>query len=229
MPVAEAERSSDAFLRADSITLTYQDGRNVVYALREVSLDIGDGEFVGILGPSGSGKTSLLYALSGIRLPVTGSVYLNGEAINSPGFPREAVRRRSFGFIFQQYFLINYLNVIQNIVVGAARENAESRDRARELAARLGLSGMEHRKPYELSAGQRQRVAIARAVINEPLIVLADEPTANLDHATGAPVIQLLTENRGQSALVVVSHDESVLEAADSLYRMWDGELSRLR
>jgi len=217
------------FLRADSITLTYQDGRNLVYALREVNLEIGDGEFVGILGPSGSGKTTLLYALSGIRLPTTGSVYLNGEAINSPGFPREAVRRRSFGFIFQQYFLINYLNVIQNIVVGAVRENAESRNRARALAAELGLSGMEHRKLSALSAGQRQRVAIARAVINEPLIVLADEPTANLDHATGAPVIQLLTENRGRSALVVVSHDETVLEGADSVYRMWDGELTRLR
>ena len=227
--MSEAERSTDALLRADSVTLTYQDGRNLVYALREVSLDIGDGEFVGILGPSGSGKTSLLYALSGIRLPTTGSVYLNGEAITSPGFPREVVRRRSFGFIFQQYFLINYLNVIQNIVVGAVRENAESRNRARALAAELGLSGMEHRKPYELSAGQRQRVAIARAVINEPLIVLADEPTANLDHATGAPVIQLLTENRGRSALVVVSHDETVLEGADSVYRMWDGELTRLR
>ena len=219
----------EALLRAEGITLTYRDGSNVVYALREVSLDIRDGEFVGILGPSGSGKTSLLYALSGIRLPATGSVYLNGQVINSPGFPREAVRRRSFGFIFQQYFLINYLNVIQNIVVGAARENAESRVRARELAAGLGLSGMEHRKPYELSAGQRQRVAIARAVINEPLIVLADEPTANLDHAAGAPVIQLLTENRGRSALVVVSHDETVLEGADSLYRMWDGELTRVR
>ncbi|MCH8967254.1 MAG: ATP-binding cassette domain-containing protein [Planctomycetes bacterium] len=144
--MAEAERSSDALLRADTVTLTYQDGRNVVHALREVSLDIGHGEFVGILGPSGSGKSSLLYALSGIRLPATGSVYLNGQAINSPGFPREAVRRRSFGFIFQQYFLINYLNVVQNIVVGAVRENAHKPDVAPPRKTGRFFSGVPPRR-----------------------------------------------------------------------------------
>lgn len=223
------ERSSEAILRAENLTLTYQDGRNMVYAVREANLEIARGEFVGILGPSGSGKTSLLYMLSGIRLPVTGRVYLNGQAINSPGSPREAIRRRNFGFIFQQYFLINYLNVLQNIVVGALHENPESRERARALAQTLGLADMEHRKPYELSAGQRQRVAIARAIINEPSVVFADEPTANLDHTTGGSVMDVLTDIRKSSALVVVSHDESVLQKADSLYRMWDGELGRVR
>ena len=219
----------ESVLRAENVTLTFQDGRSVVYAVRNVSLEIGSGEFVGILGPSGSGKTSLLYVLSGIRPPESGQVYLNGQPIISPGLPREAMRRTNFGFIFQQYFLINYLNVVQNIVLGALREDHESRTRALALAERLGLEGMGRRKPYELSAGQRQRVAIARAVINEPSVLLADEPTANLDHTTGASVMDLLAEIREGAALVVVSHDETVLQRADSVYRMWDGELERIR
>ena len=221
--------SPEIVLRADNVTLTYQDGQSIVYAVREVDLDVGRGEFVGILGPSGSGKTSLLYILSGIRPPASGHVYLNGQSISRAGVSREVIRRRNYGFVFQQYFLLNYLNVLQNVVVGAAREDTESRERARALVGRLGLSGMEHRKPYELSAGQRQRVAIARALINEPIVLLADEPTANLDHTAGAEVMKLLTGSREDSALVVVSHDETVLQMADSLYRMWDGKLERVR
>ena len=227
--MAEPTPKADTVLRADNVTLTYQDGQSVIYAVREVDLDVRRGEFVGILGPSGSGKTSLLYILSGIRPPVSGDVYVNGQSISLAGVSGEVIRRRNFGFVFQQYFLINYLNVLQNVVVGAAREDTESRDRARALVGRIGLSGMERRKPYELSAGQRQRVAIARAIINEPIVLLADEPTANLDRAAGAEVMELLTGSREDSALVVVSHDETVLQMADSLYRMWDGKLERVR
>ena len=229
VPVTNATQPVKTVLEAEDVTLTYEDGRNIVYALRKVSIAVALGEFVGILGPSGSGKTSLLYALSGIRLPTAGHVYLDGRAINSPGVPREALRRQNLGFVFQQYFLINFLNVLQNIVVGATTDDAETRERGRSLVERLGLAGLEHRKPYELSAGQRQRVAIARAIINAPLVLLADEPTANLDHTTGATVMDLLTESRGGSALVAVSHDETVLQRADSLYRMWDGDLERVR
>lgn len=158
--MTDTARASAAILRAGDITLTYQDGRNVIYAVKGVDLTIAAGEFVGILGPSGSGKTSLLYALSGIRRPVSGQVYLNGQPLDGAGASRETVRRHNFGFVFQQNFLINYLNVVQNIVVGALREDAESRERSRALVERLGMAGLEHRKPYELSAGQRQRVAI---------------------------------------------------------------------
>ena len=210
--------SSKTVLRVDNVTLTYQDGREVIYAVREVDLHISSGDFVAILGPSGSGKTSLLYVLSGIRSPDSGQVYLDGQAINAAGVSREAIRRHNFGFVFQQYFLINYLNVVQNVVVGAVRENAESLERARTLVKRLGLEGMERRKPYELSAGQRQRVAIARALINKPLVLLADEPTANLDHATGETVMDLLAETREDSALVVAAHDETALKRANRLY-----------
>ena len=227
--MTDTAQASAAILRAGDITLTYQDGRNVIYAVKGVDLTIAAGEFVGILGPSGSGKTSLLYALSGIRRPVSGQVYLNGQPLDAAGSSRETLRRRTFGFVFQQNFLINYLNVVQNIVVGALREDAESRERSRALVERLGMAGLEHRKPYELSAGQRQRVAIGRAMVNEPLVLFADEPTANLDHATGATVMELLTEIQEQTALVVVSHDETVLEGADTLYRMWEGELERIR
>ena len=227
--MADHEQRVEVVLKADKVSLTYQDGRNVVYAVKQVDLNIIAGEFVGILGPSGSGKTSLLYALSGIRPPAEGQVYLDGRPINSPGVSPEKLRRRHFGFVFQQYFLINYLNVLQNIVVGASRDDRESRERGRGLVARLGLDGLEHRKPYELSAGQRQRVAIARALIKGPLVLLADEPTANLDHDSGTAVMDLLVEARDRSALVVVSHDETILQKADSLYRMWDGELERVR
>lgn len=226
--MADPAPSAETVLRADNVTLTYQDGQNIIYAVREVDLNVGRGEFVGILGPSGSGKTSLLYVLSGIRPPVSGHVYLNGQSISRAGVSGEVIRRRNYGFVFQQYFLINYLNVLQNVVVGATKEDAESRERARALVGRLGLSGMDRRKPYELSAGQRQRVAIARAIINEPKVLLADEPTANLDHATGAEVMELLTSAREDSALVVVSHDETVLKMADSVYRMWEGKLERI-
>ena len=120
------------------------------------------------------------------------------------------------------------MNTIQNVVVGAVREDSESRERAHALVERLGLEDMKRRKPYELSAGERQRVAIARALLNEPLVLFADEPTANLDHTTAETVMDLLKEARGRSALVVVSHDETLLQSADVLYRMWDGQLERV-
>lgn len=221
-------QDSKALLQAVNVTLTYRDGQNIIYAVREVNLAVAAGEFVGILGPSGSGKTSLLYVLSGIRPAGAGQVYFNGQDIDTDVVSREELRRRNFGFVFQQYFLINYLSVLQNIVVGAPTEDAQSRERARELVAELGMAGLEGRKPYELSAGQRQRVAIGRAMINSPRVVFADEPTANLDPSTGATVMEVLTSMRERSSLIVVSHDEEVLGHAEALYRMRDGRLERV-
>ena len=221
-------QDSKALLQAVNVTLTYRDGQNILYAVREVNLAVAAGEFVGILGPSGSGKTSLLYVLSGIRPAGAGQVYFNGQDIDTDVVSREELRRRNFGFVFQQYFLINYLSVLQNIVVGAPTEDAQSRERARELVAELGMAGLEGRKPYELSAGQRQRVAIGRAMINSPRVVFADEPTANLDPSTGANVMEVLTSMRERSSLIVVSHDEEILGHAEALYRMRDGRLERV-
>ena len=221
-------QDSKALLQAVNVTLTYRDGQNSIYAVREVNLAVAAGEFVGILGPSGSGKTSLLYVLSGIRPAGAGQVYFNGQDIDTDVVSREELRRRNFGFVFQQYFLINYLSVLQNIVVGAPTEDAQSRERAQELVAELGMAGLEGRKPYELSAGQRQRVAIGRAMINSPRVVFADEPTANLGPSTGANVMEVLTSMRERSSLIVVSHDEEILGHAEALYRMRDGRLERV-
>lgn len=228
MAMTNTIQDSKALLQAVNVTLTYRDGQNIVYAVRDVNLAVAAGEFVGILGPSGSGKTSLLYVLSGIRPAGAGQVYFNGQDIDTDVVSREELRRRNFGFVFQQYFLINYLSVLQNIVVGALRDDAQSRERARELVAELGMAGLEGRKPYELSAGQRQRVAIGRAMINSPRVVFADEPTANLDPSTGANVMEVLTSMRERSSLIVVSHDEEILGHAEALYRMRDGRLERV-
>lgn len=228
MAMTNTIQDSKALLQAVNVTLTYRDGQNIIYAVREVNLAVAAGEFVGILGPSGSGKTSLLYVLSGIRPAGAGQVYFNGQDIDTDVVSREELRRRNFGFVFQQYFLINYLSVLQNIVVGAPTEDAQSRERARELVSELGMAGLEGRKPYELSAGQRQRVAIGRAMINSPRVVFADEPTANLDPSTGANVMEVLTSMRERSSLIVVSHDEEILGHAEALYRMRDGRLERV-
>ena len=228
MAMTNTRQDSKALLRAVNVTLTYKDGQNSIYAVRDVNLAVAAGEFVGILGPSGSGKTSLLYVLSGIRPAGAGQVYFNGQDIDTDVVSREELRRRNFGFVFQQYFLINYLSVLQNIVVGALRDDAQSRERARELVAELGMAGLEDRKPYELSAGQRQRVAIGRAMINSPRVVFADEPTANLDPSTGANVMEVLTSMRERSSLIVVSHDEEILGHAEARYRMRDGRLERV-
>ena len=215
-------------LEGKSLSLAYQDGQNVVYAVRDLNLSVDSRQFVGILGPSGSGKSSLLYVLSGIKAPTSGEVLFQGAPLASSAGNSQQVRRQHFGFVFQQFFLLNYLDVSGNVLVGALAKNAAARARAKELTTALGLEGLEHRKPYELSQGQRQRVAIARALANEPAVVFVDEPTANLDRSTGLQVMALLKEQTGRGAIVVVSHDETALEGADIVYRMRDGEISLL-
>ena len=213
-------------LEGNSLTLTYQDGQTVVHAVRDVNLGIGPRQFVGVLGPSGSGKSSLLYLLSGIKSPSGGEVLFQGVRLNGQSGNGHKVRRQHFGFVFQQFFLINYLSAVGNVLVGALAQDRIFRTRALELLERLGMRELAHRKPHELSGGQRQRVAIARALINDPQVVFVDEPTANLDHTTGREVMELLRSQTARGALVVVTHDATVVEEADVVYRMWDGELS---
>jgi len=176
----------------------------------------------GILGPSGSGKTSLLYVLSGIRQPTSGIVYFNGQELPSAIDARNKLRRSQMGFVFQLHFLMNYLTVYENIMVGSCNGD---RWKTLELIERLGLQGLEKRFPYQLSGGQRQRVAIARALANKPRVVFVDEPTASLDRNNAIKVVSLLQDISKGACVVIVTHDPSILVEADGIMRLQDGAI----
>ena len=213
-------------LQAQDISLIYRNGDGATYAVNRVSVVVPRGEFLGIVGPSGSGKSSLLYLLSGLKRASEGRIAFEARdfaELGSGGLV--ALRRERFGFIFQQHFLINYLTVLENVLVGALERDATAPARARELLGELGLGDLLRRQPWQLSIGQRQRVAIARALINHPAIVFADEPTASLDQATGFQVVDLLARYRGQGSIVFVTHDPEMLAKADRVIRMRDGRI----
>jgi putative ABC transport system ATP-binding protein len=213
-------------LTLQAVSLAYRSGDQVVEAVTGVSLEVPERGFVGIIGPSGSGKSSLLYLMSGLRLPTNGSVRFRDQPLEAlTDEARAALRWRSFGFVFQQSFLIHYLTVLENILV-ATVPTPVTTCRALELLDAVGLSGAAHRLPHQLSGGERQRVAVARALVNEPEIVFADEPTAALDHATGHQVIAQLAAHRHRGTLVVVTHDPEMLAAADRVWTLRDGRLS---
>jgi putative ABC transport system ATP-binding protein len=167
-----------------------------------------------------------LYVLSGLKDASEGDILFEGDAYSAmQNSKRIDLRRKRYGFIFQQHFLINYLSVFENVMVGALEQNADARKRANELIGELGLVNQKNRTPWQLSIGQRQRVAIARALINEPAIVFADEPTAALDQTTGHQVVDLLAHYRGHGSIVFVTHDPEMLTQADRVIRMRDGEI----
>jgi putative ABC transport system ATP-binding protein len=213
-------------LQAEHLTLTYKDGTSTLDAVHDVSLTIGDYQFVGILGPSGSGKSSLLYLLSGLRKPTSGEVYLDDRPYSRMSDrERVALRRTEFGFVFQQHFLINYLTALENVMVAAPLQDRGHAAQAMALLADLGLKDKLHRFPYELSGGERQRVAIARAMIHRPRVIFADEPTGLLDRRTGLQVMSLLRSYREQGSLIAVTHNPEILTEANSVIRLRDGRL----
>jgi putative ABC transport system ATP-binding protein len=199
-----------------------------VHALREVSLTVAPGEYVSVVGPSGCGKSTLLHLLGGIDVPTTGSVSIDGIDVSTlPDAARSALRLRRIGFVFQRFFLLPMLTAWENVELpqaeaGVAR--AERRDRTRELLDYVGLADRSSHRPAELSGGEMQRVAVARALANRPSLLLADEPTGELDQSTGAQIAALFDRlNADGTALVVVTHDPAVAARARRTIRMRDG------
>jgi putative ABC transport system ATP-binding protein len=215
-------------IRVRGLTKSIDTGTHRVDILRGIDLDIPRGQFAAIMGPSGSGKSTLLGLLAGLDSPTMGEIQLDGEEITSLSEDRMALLRgRKIGFVFQSYHLIPTLTAEENVLLPMelAGNGHGGRDRARDLLERVGLSGRRDHYPVQLSGGEQQRVALARAFALHPPILLADEPTGNLDSATGRMVLELmLAMNREQGAtLVLVTHEESVASCADRRIILRDG------
>jgi len=211
----------------------YQMGENVVRALNGVSLQVLKGDYVAIMGRSGSGKSTMLNILGCLDRPTAGSYLLGGEDVTR--MPDDALsmkRGRDIGFIFQSFNLIPQLTVLENLEVPLFYQNRigpESRAKAEKLASRVGLGGRLEHKPMELSGGQQQRVAIARALMNDPLFLLADEATGNLDSNTEKEILDLMDELRGEGmTIVVVTHNPKVAERADRTVWLKDGQVEQV-
>ena len=203
-------------------------GPVTVEALRGVTFGIEAGEYISIMGPSGCGKSTLLNLLGCLDRPTSGRYLLGEEDVSQMSDDAlSSVRGARLGFVFQSYNLIQQLTVLENIEIPLyyqGRPETESREIARKLAVRVGLDARVEHKPFELSGGQQQRVAIARALANDPLVILADEPTGNLDSTSGKEILQLFDElNRQGKTLILVTHDNSVADRAQRAIRLRDG------
>lgn len=217
-------------LRATEISKTYRTDGAEVMALRGIDFAVERGEFVAIMGPSGCGKSTLLHLLGGLDRPTSGEIELDGKRVDRLSESAWAViRRRQVGYMFQSFNLIANLSAADNIelpALMAGHSSAEARRRREALTAELGISAQAGQAPARMSGGQQQRVALARALINQPEVLLADEPTGNLDSQSTREVIAMLkrTHERGQT-VVLVTHDANVASAADRVVRMRDGEI----
>ena len=216
----------------ENLSKVYQLGEFEVFALRRLSLEIQQGQYVAIMGPSGSGKSTLLNVLGCLDRPSSGAYYLADEDVSQlDDDTLSLVRGQRIGFIFQSYNLIAQLNVIENIAVPMfyqGTDEKKSTARAKELAEMVGLGDRFKHKPPELSGGQQQRVAIARALANDPAIILADEPTGNLDSKSGAEILGILDDlhSRGKT-LIVVTHDDNIGARAGRTVHLMDGKVDR--
>jgi putative ABC transport system ATP-binding protein len=214
-------------LEARSLTKEYPSGAQRLTVLRDVSFVIPDGARVAIVGPSGSGKTTLLGLLAGLDTPTSGKVLLDGDDLSALGEDERArIRGQKVGFVFQSFQLIPSLSAQENVQVPLElRGERDAAPRARELLARVGLAGRGHHLPAQLSGGEQQRVAIARAFVNRPKLLFADEPTGNLDAATGQRIIELLDSlNRDAgTTIVLVTHDTALAERTQRIIRLRDG------
>ncbi|MEV0587550.1 ABC transporter ATP-binding protein [Nonomuraea sp. NPDC050310] len=218
----------DVALRAVGLVKTHGQGQSRVFAVDEVDLEVPQGQTLAVMGPSGCGKSTLLHLLGGLERPTSGEVWVAGRRVDPLSERALArMRRRSVGFVFQAFHLVEELTAAENVELPAllaGRSPRQARRRAAALLERVGLAARARHLPSQLSGGQRQRVAVARALVNEPLVVLADEPTGNLDSAATLDVLRIFEELRaaGQT-LVLVTHDERVGATADRVVSMRDG------
>lgn len=218
-------------LKVENLCKVYGKGENEVKALDNVSFSVSKGEFVAIIGPSGSGKSTLLHIIGGVDKPTSGKVYMDGCDVYSQNDEQLAVfRRRQVGLIYQFYNLIPVLNVRENITLPVLMDGRKvDEKRLRELMDTLDLKGREKHLPNELSGGQQQRVSIGRALMTAPAVVLADEPTGNLDSKNSREIVELLklSNKKYNQTLIVITHDESIALQADRIISIEDGRIAR--
>jgi len=223
-------KSDTPILAMQQLCKNYQLGEVELRVLREIDLTIASGEYVAIMGPSGSGKSTLLNMIGCLDHPTSGDYWLGGQNVSELNDDQlSLIRGARIGFIFQSFNLINQLNVIENIEVPMYYQGfseVESTERAEELATMVGLGDRFEHRPSELSGGQQQRVAIARALANNPLIILADEPTGNLDSESGAEILAILEDLHEQGkTMIAVTHDEGIASGAERVIRLLDGRI----
>jgi ABC-type lipoprotein export system ATPase subunit len=223
---------SEPLLSARGLSKSYAMGRRTLEVLRDVNLDVASGEFLALRGASGAGKSTLLHLIGGLDSPNAGKISFNGQ--NLAAFSESELthfRNRRVGFVFQAYHLLPELTALENVCLPARVARvpaARAVARGRELLARVGLKERTEHKPFELSGGEQQRVAIARALINEPELLLADEPTGNLDSRTSGEIIALLKNLRAdkQTALVIATHDAKIAAHAERVIELVDGQIN---
>ncbi len=218
-------------LKIEHLSKVYGEGENAVRAVDDVSFTVEKGEFLAIIGPSGSGKSTLLHILGGVDRPTGGKVYMNGQDVYAQDEEALAVfRRRQVGLIYQFYNLIPVLDVVENMTMPVLMDGRRvNNERLEELLATLGLTARRKNLPNQLSGGQQQRVSIGRALMNAPAVVLADEPTGNLDSRNSQEIVELLKQSNrkyGQT-LIIITHDENIALQADRVIAIEDGKIVR--
>ena len=220
--------NGEHLIEMHELTRVYQLGPQDIYALRGVNLNVGHGEYLAIMGPSGSGKSTLMNIIGCLDTPTSGQYVLSGEAVAGLDRNRLAeIRNKHVGFVFQNFNLLPYATALENVelpLLFAGVNTAERRARAEEMLRRVDLADRMEHKPTELSGGQMQRVAIARALVNKPAIVLADEPTGNLDSASGQAIVALFAElHAAGQTIVMITHDQAVARLASRVVQIRDG------